>query len=269
MPYAQGLPLLPCRRWGVAGPGRPVLVMLHGLYGHSAQWWPYARALRGAFDVLALDARNHGRAFRAPTQRHEEMAGDVVRTLDALGVRDFWLLGHSMGARVAMLLAQREARRVRGCVSLDAPILGGVCSDKLARYHQRAAALLREARAEEGLPREALRRELLGRGLDRQMAGYALRNYVFREGQWGWQVGFEGIADYVENRLSELMDPAPIGCPFLQVEAGRSILCRHTTEEMFAGFAPRGARVVDGEATHLSLLFRPSAAAVEWLWGKS
>lgn len=264
MPYERESRLLPARRWRAPREGKPTLVLLHGLYGHSAQWRLYAAALRDAFDVLALDLRNHGRAFRAPTQRHEEMADDVVRTLKALGVERYWLMGHSMGGRVAMRVAQREHEAVRGCVSLDAPIPSEEFSPKLARYHQRVVRLLISTLAEEGQPRGAVREALTARGLDRQMAGYALRNYVLRGGRWGWRVGFEGISDHVNNRLSEPLPEAPLACPFLLVEAERSILCRHITDARFARFAPRGVRLVEAGATHLSLLFKPGAA-VEWV----
>lgn len=263
-----GAELLPSRRWGAAQPEKPTLVLLHGLYGHSAQWWLYVRALLGAFDVVALDMRNHGEAFHAPTQRHEEMADDVLRTLNAMGVGQFWLVGHSMGGRVAMRIAQRECDRVLGCVSLDAPIPTEAFSIKLEHYHQRVVQLLRDTEVEAGMPRQELRRRLLERRLDSQMAGYALRNYVLRSGKWGWRVGFEGISDHVFNRLSEPLDGAPITCPFLLLEAERSILCRHITVELFARFAPNGTRRVGAGESHLSLLFNP-AMVVEWLRGVS
>lgn len=264
MRSALGQGLLPSRRWGSPNPLRPPLVLLHGLYGRGDQWCLYATALRSVFDVIALDLRNHGGAFHAPTQAHAEMVGDVMRTLDSLGVERFWAMGHSMGGRVAMQLAQREPTRVLGCVSLDAPIPGAQFSPKLAGYHQRVVGVLRGVKGTERMPREELRGVLAERGLDRQMAGYALRNYILRDGVWGWRIGLEGIADHAFNRLSEPMDDAPITCPFLLVEAKRSILCRHITAEMFARFAPSGTRQVDVGATHLSLLFRPELAT-HWL----
>lgn len=266
MLFELGSRLLPARRWEAPRRGLPTLVLLHGLYGHSAQWRPYAAALRDAFNVVALDLRNHGHAFHAPTQRHEEMADDVARTLEALGIEQYWLMGHSMGGRVAMRVAQRERGAVLGCVSLDAPIPSVKFSPKLERYHQRVVRLLSSTLAEEEQPREALRDELSARGLDRQMAGYALRNYTLRGGRWGWRIGFEGIADHVNNRLSEPLPEDPLDCPFLLVEAERSILCRRITDEKFAHFAPRSARLVEAGATHLSLLMKPGKAA-EWVRG--
>lgn len=266
MPLEREKRLLPVRRWAPPRKGRPALVLLHGLYGHSAQWWLYVAALRDAFDIVALDMRNHGFAFHSPTQRHDEMASDVVRTLGAIGLERYWLMGHSMGGRVAMRVAQLVRERVLGCVSLDAPIPTEQFSPKLERYHQRVVQLLKATVADEGMPREALGRELAARGLDRQMAGYALRNYVLRGGKWRWRIGFEGIADHVNHRLSEPLEEGALACPFLLVEAKQSILCRRMEREKFERFAPGGARAVDEGASHLTLLFRPAVAA-EWLHG--
>lgn len=102
--------------------GHP-LVILHGLYGNQANWATHARQLALTHAVYAMDARNHGQSPHADSMRLEEMAADVAETLDSLHISNAHLLGHSLGGKIAMLLALLEPRRVRSLVVVDiAPV---------------------------------------------------------------------------------------------------------------------------------------------------
>ena len=48
------------------------------------------------------------------------MAQDLVRLADKLGIEKFSILGHSMGAKIAMTAAERIPGRVEGVVAVDA-----------------------------------------------------------------------------------------------------------------------------------------------------
>ena len=106
---------LACRE---SGRGRPV-VLLHGTGDDAGTWdglgWPEG------WRVLALDLRGHGSSPRPGCYPLPVMAGDVIITLDGLGVDDFDLVGHSMGGMVAYLVAQRWPGRVRRLVLVEPP----------------------------------------------------------------------------------------------------------------------------------------------------
>jgi esterase len=126
------------------------LVILHGLYGNQANWATHARHLAQHYAVVALDARNHGQSPHADTMSLDAMANDVADTLDALGLDDAHLLGHSMGGKTAMLLALRKPERVRSLVVVDIapvayergldPVLNALCSVDLAQVKSRGDA---------------------------------------------------------------------------------------------------------------------------------
>lgn len=101
----------------------PPVVLLHGLYGNQANLAWHARKLAENFAVHALDARNHGQSPRSDSMTLEEMAADLVETLDALGLDRVSLMGHSMGGKVAMLCALQQPHRVQSLVIIDiAPV---------------------------------------------------------------------------------------------------------------------------------------------------
>ena len=58
------------------GTGPPVVV-LHGLFGSSANWRSVARALAPHHRVLCVDLRNHGQSQWADSMDSLEMADDV------------------------------------------------------------------------------------------------------------------------------------------------------------------------------------------------
>ncbi|WP_432513905.1 alpha/beta fold hydrolase [Kineococcus sp. SYSU DK001] len=134
---SDGLTLAVHEWSGPAAAGdRPVL--LHHGFGASAHLeWPRSglpqALLAAGRRVLAVDARGHGRS-QAPHDpaRYGEarMARDVVEVLDALGVPDADLVGYSMGAVVASLVAAtgpaRVHRLVLGGVGAGLVELGGV-----------------------------------------------------------------------------------------------------------------------------------------------
>jgi esterase len=98
------------------------LVLIHGLFGASENLLGIGRVFPGR-PVLSVDLRNHGRSFHAPTMTFAEMAADVARTIRARGWSQVDVVGHSLGGKVAIQLAQQEPDLVRKLVVADiAPV---------------------------------------------------------------------------------------------------------------------------------------------------
>lgn len=97
----------------------PPLVLLHGMLGSSRNWQTAGRELAARYRVYALDLRNHGGSPHASEMTYPAMAADVLAWLDANGLSRTALLGHSMGGKVAMLLACRHPGRIGRLVVVD------------------------------------------------------------------------------------------------------------------------------------------------------
>jgi pimeloyl-ACP methyl ester carboxylesterase len=101
---------------GVAfDPAKPVVLFLHGAGFDRTVWRLQTRwfANHGRA-VLAADLPGHGRSGGTPLDSIAAMADWTVRLLDALGVQQAALVGHSMGGLVALDVAGRHPERVRG-----------------------------------------------------------------------------------------------------------------------------------------------------------
>lgn len=101
------------------GAGLPPLVILHGMLGSSRNWLTAGPRLSEKFHVMAVDLRNHGGSPHADDMSYEAMAGDVLAWLDLRGLERAVYLGHSLGGKVAMLLACRNPARVDRLVVAD------------------------------------------------------------------------------------------------------------------------------------------------------
>jgi len=107
--------------WEEHGSGTPTLVFVHGWCGDRALWRTTLDALGREHRVVALDLAGHGASeARREAWTLESLAGDVVAVVQATGSDDVILVGHSLGAPVALLAAPRLAPRVRGVIGVEA-----------------------------------------------------------------------------------------------------------------------------------------------------
>lgn len=83
-----------------------LMIILHGFLGMSDNWKSLATQFASAgFQVHALDLRNHGKSFHSDEFNYEVMVEDVKNYIHVHQLKNSVVLGHSMGGKVAMLLA--------------------------------------------------------------------------------------------------------------------------------------------------------------------
>jgi pimeloyl-ACP methyl ester carboxylesterase len=97
---------------------RPIL-LLHGLGVGGAVWQPFARRLAPPFGAVAPDLRGHGQSD-APSSGYG--LGDYAADLAELVEPGTPVVGHSLGALVAVALAEGWPHLVRWLVLVDPPL---------------------------------------------------------------------------------------------------------------------------------------------------
>ena len=95
-------------------PAKPVIVFLHGAGFDRTTWRLQTRwfAHHGR-SVLAIDFPAHGRSEGSPLDSIAAMADWTAALIDAAGLKSAALVGHSMGALVAIETAARFGDKVR------------------------------------------------------------------------------------------------------------------------------------------------------------
>ncbi len=98
---------------------KPALVMIHGLVGSLSYFQPQrlcARAEVQAWELLGYGARRDVEPDRLTLRSQtEHVAHRITRLLRP----PVWVLGHSMGGAIAMLLADRHPELVRGVINVE------------------------------------------------------------------------------------------------------------------------------------------------------
>lgn len=200
-------------------PGRPPLVILHGLLGSSRNWQVAGRDLSHRHHVWALDLRNHGASPHSDEMDYEPMVADVLAWLDARGLQRVDLLGHSMGGKVAMLLACRHPGRVGRLVVVDiAP------KDYFSMGHRAEFAAMHELRLDGLRSRAEAELHMEGRVPDWSMRKFLLSNLESDEqGGWRWRINLPAL-----TAALPLLERNPLGdsdvfrSPALFIVGGRS-----------------------------------------------
>ena len=115
--------------------GYPV-VMIHGWPENSYCWDAVAGDLNSSLRIIAPDLRGLGDSERTLDQdlyHKAELAQDVISIVNALGVTDFYLVGHDWGGVVAQEVALALPDRVKKLVILNMAIITNLQNNMAAR----------------------------------------------------------------------------------------------------------------------------------------
>lgn len=101
------------------GEGKTPLFILHGIFGMLDNWHNIARQLSEHYTVYTIDARNHGQSPHSDEMGYDVMTEDVIELANDLQIDSFILMGHSMGGKTAMWLANHYPHRVSKLIVVD------------------------------------------------------------------------------------------------------------------------------------------------------
>jgi pimeloyl-ACP methyl ester carboxylesterase len=104
--------------------GLPPMLCIHGGAAH-AHWFDFvAPGFTADYHVRALDLRGHGDSDQVdpPAYFYTDYAADLSEAVEALDLRDFVLIGHSMGGMVSLLYAATYPGRAKSLVVVDTSI---------------------------------------------------------------------------------------------------------------------------------------------------
>lgn len=231
------------------GDGAPVFVCLHGLVDRLEIWDRLAPGLAQRGSVVRVDQRGHGDSG-APTGPYtrEDLAADVIGTLDARGIERAILVGHSMGGIVSMATALLHPDRIAGLVLLGT---ASHCNERTALWYERIA-VAGEADGQSGLAR-------------------AIYGKDSKKRVWGDAQGIAHVTRTLKSLHTDPLTPklATISCPVLLV-VGEKDPMGSRASELIADALPHGAATLEiipacGHWIHVEAADRVLAALDGWL----
>lgn len=104
--------------------GRPPMLCVHG-GAANGHWFDYiAPGFTPDYHVRAIDLRGHGDSEHVvpPSYYYQDYASDLNKAVEKLDLRDFVLIGHSMGGAVSLLYSATYPGRVKTLIIVDTSI---------------------------------------------------------------------------------------------------------------------------------------------------
>jgi pimeloyl-ACP methyl ester carboxylesterase len=101
-----------------SGHGHP-LIILHGLFGSSDNWYTLAKTFSQHYTVYLLDQRNHGQSPHSAEMNYEVLAEDIHDFIQEHKLSAPHIIGHSMGGKAAMNFAVKYPEKLGKLVVVD------------------------------------------------------------------------------------------------------------------------------------------------------
>ncbi len=215
----------------------PLVVMLHGVGLRSEAWNPLIDAMSVGYRVVALDMLGHG---ETPAPDTDVYLKDYCLAISDILNEPCILVGHSMGARIALDLASRMPDKVMGVVALNAIFERG--PQAATAIQSRASALIDDSVSD---PTPTLSRWFGDESsAERSACEYWLRSVNPR----GYRLAYQAFAAQDGPPREEL---AALTCPALFMTGADE---PNSTPEMsleMAEIAPHGMAQIVENAAHM------------------
>ena len=116
-------------------PGKPPMLCLHG-GAANAHWYDFvAHGFSADYHMRALDLRGHGDSDWDPSgdYTYRRQAADIHELTEKLDLRDFILIGHSMGGMISSVYAATYPGRVKAVIIVDSNLV--MTQERIANYN--------------------------------------------------------------------------------------------------------------------------------------
>ena len=183
----------------VLGKGDP-LVILHGLFGSSDNWQSQAKIFAEFYTVYLVDLRNHGHSFWSEEHSYALMAKDLRFLTEELNLKNIILLGHSMGAKVAMTFAQQHPTILKKLILVDMGI------KEYPMHHQHILAGIKSLNLSEYASRGEAERVLEVHLENPGVRQFLLKNLYWKtKGELAWRMN----VPILEKKMGEILSAIP------------------------------------------------------------
>ncbi len=177
----------------------PALIIMHGLFGMLDNWHQIAQKLSENYSVISLDMPNHGSSSHYDRINYEEMAQLISEFLKEQNIDSAYIVGHSMGGKVAMSLAMQFPEIVKKLIVVDiAPkaykpghldIFDAILNLDISKFQTRGEI---DENIKEKLPDFGVRQFIL-KNLGRNS-----------DGSFFWKMNVKGIFNSYEDIIADL-----------------------------------------------------------------
>ncbi len=197
------------------GEGQPLLI-LHGLFGSADNWQTLARTFAEEFKVFLIDQRNHGHSPHSAEHSYALMANDLYDLVAEEGLRDFVLLGHSMGGKTILEFAQQHG------FLIDKMIVADMGIKSYPPHHDDVFAGLFAVDVDRCESRQQAEERLGKHVSDVGTKQFLLKNLYWKEpGKLAWRFNLQVLYDQ-RGEMMKAIPPVKVDSDTLFIRGGSS-----------------------------------------------
>ena len=216
----------------IFGEGKP-LIVLHGLFGMLDNWQALAKEFACFFETHIIDLRNHGRSFHANQHNYELMSEDLLSYLNANNLDEVYLIGHSMGGKVAMTFACMYPESVEKLVVVD------IAPKYYPPHHQEILSGLNAVEQAKIKSRKDADQILSQYFSESAMRQFLLKNLYWRSStELAFKFNLKVLSDQIENVGQALHSDALFDRPTLFIVGQSSNYIKETDVELIESHFP-------------------------------
>jgi len=211
----MSIPVVPLH-YEMFGQGQP-LVILHGLFGSISNWRALAQQCGENYQVFAVDLRNHGRSPHSDDFTYAAMEEDLRAFIREQRLPSPYILGHSLGGKVAMHFALSYPEELKKLIVVD------MTPRATPPRHTKVIAALQSLDFATATSRRELDAQLALKLPDAMLRQFLLMNVATDEdGRLGWRIDLDAIAAGYDATNDAIETTQVYENPALFIRGGKS-----------------------------------------------
>jgi len=215
-----------------SGHGQP-LIILHGLFGSSDNWFSLAKVFAEQFSVYLIDQRNHGQSPHSDEFNYQLLAEDLNLFIQEHHLHKPHIIGHSMGGKTAMNFAVKYPERLGKMIIVDiVPKLYPVHHDHIldGLHAIDVTKLTSRNEADQILSKQVT---------EPDVRLFLLKNlYRTSEGRFQWRVNLSAIDNHIEEIGAGMQYMGTFSGPTLFIIGARSNYFKPGDETLIQSIFP-------------------------------
>lgn len=223
----------------------PALIILHGVFGSGENWFTVAKKFSEHFRVFLPDQRNHGRSPHSEEFSYPLLVQDLKDFADQQGLKKFFLIGHSMGGKVAMHFASEHPER------LEAMVVADIAPRKYQPHHQQVMAGLKAVDLNIVGSRTEAESAMAAHITEGDVRQFLLKNlYRKEDGKFAWRLNLPVLEKAVESIGDSVEFSKKVSVPALFIRGDKSRYIRPEDEDLIRNIFPKSSIAGIEDAGH-------------------
>lgn len=226
-----------------SGQGKP-LIILHGLFGSSDNWFTLAKVFAEHYSVYLVDQRNHGQSPQSDDFNYKLLTEDLNGFINDLHLGKPHIIGHSMGGKTAMNFAVKYPNQ------LDSLIVADIVPKQYPVHHDHILEGLHTINLQTLTSRNEADEVLSSHIPEPPVRQFLLKNLArTSDGKFEWKVNLQAIDNHIEEIGAGMQYSGTFNGPTLFINGTRSHYFKPGDEKLIQTLFP-SAEISNLDAGH-------------------